>query len=162
MKKIGLLSDTHGFLDDRIFEYFAEVDEVWHAGDVGNVEIIEQLEQFKPLKGVYGNIDGTEVRQIFPEYQYFECEGVKVLMTHIAGKPYKYYRNAAELFKKHNCDLFICGHSHILKVQFDKNINALWMNPGACGKSGFHQVKTILRFQIDGKKIEKCEVVELL
>lgn len=164
MKKIGLLSDTHSHLDERIFEYFADVDEIWHAGDVGKVEIIEQLEAFKPLKGVYGNIDGTEVRHIFPEHQYFKCEGVRVLMTHIAGKPYKYYRNARELFDKYNndFDLFICGHSHILKVQFDKNLQSLWMNPGACGKVGFHKVKTILRFNIDGQQIKDCEVIELL
>lgn len=161
MKKIGLLSDTHGEVDERLFKYFDTVDEIWHAGDIGSPDVIEKLEAFKPFKGVYGNIDNHEIKLMVPEHQYFQCEQVRVLMTHIAGKPYKYYNGAHKLIKEKPCDLFICGHSHILKVQYDKNINALWMNPGAIGSKGFHKVKTALRFKIDGKDIKELEVIEL-
>lgn len=161
MRKIGLLSDTHGFLDPKIFEYFKEVDEIWHAGDVGSMEVIEQLESFKPTKGVYGNIDGHEIRSAWPKYQDFQCEEMHVLMTHIGGKPYKYSKDAyGELMRK-KPSIFVCGHSHILLVQFDKNIDALWLNPGACGYKGFHKTKTLLRFEIHEQEVKNMEVIEL-
>jgi putative phosphoesterase len=161
MKKIGLMSDTHSYLDPKVFEYFKEVDEIWHAGDVGNLEIIEKIEQFKPVRGVFGNIDGTEVRSTWPKVNQFELEGVSVLMTHIAGRPYKYNKDAYALIKKHQPQLFICGHSHIALAQFDKSINALWLNPGACGFHGFHKVKTLMRFELNAGKIEHLELIEL-
>lgn len=161
MRKIGLLSDTHSYLDPKVFEYFKDVDEIWHAGDVGDMKVIEQLEAFKPVKGVYGNIDGHEVRGAWPKVQRFKCEGLEVLMTHIGGKPYKYSQDAyGELIRK-SPDVFVCGHSHILLVQYDKKINAMWMNPGACGYKGFHKVKTILRFEVHGKEMKNMEAIEL-
>ena len=161
MKKIGLLSDTHGYVDPKIYEHFKEVDEIWHAGDVGTIEVVDELNAFKPTKGVYGNIDGTEIRSEWNEVESFTCEGVDVLMTHIAGKPGKYQRNAHELISKHRPQLFICGHSHILLVKMDPNFDMLWMNPGACGDKGFHQVKTLLRFSISKGRIHDLEVIEL-
>jgi len=161
MKRIGLLSDTHGYLDPKIFEYFKDVDEVWHAGDVGTVDVIDQLRAFKPTRGVYGNIDATDVRQEFPEHNRFKCEDVEVLMTHIAGKPGKYAKPAYALLQEKAPKLFICGHSHILLVKFDPNFDMLWMNPGACGYKGFHQVKTILRFSITKDRIHDLEIIEL-
>ncbi len=161
MKRIGLLSDTHGYLDPKIFEHFKDVDEVWHAGDVGSIEVIDELKAFKPTKGVYGNIDGTEIRSEWKEHEFFNCEGVDVLITHIAGKPGKYQRNAHELISKYRPQLFVCGHSHILLVKMDSNFDMLWMNPGACGYKGFHQVKTLLRFAISNGRIHDLEVIEL-
>lgn len=161
MTKIGLLSDTHSHLDPKIFEYFSDVDEIWHAGDIGDIEVMDKLAEFKPLKGVHGNIDNHTIRLEYPESLVFKCEEVKVAITHIAGKPGKYYRNAHELIENERPDLFVCGHSHILLVKMDPNYNMLWMNPGACGIKGFHQVKTLLRFQINGKRIENLEVIEI-
>lgn len=161
MKRIGLMSDTHGWVDPKIYEYFKDVDEIWHAGDVGSMEVIEDLEKFKPIRGVYGNIDNHVIRATWRENNVFECEGAKVVMTHIAGKPYRYVAKAKELIDKENPSIFVCGHSHILLVQFDKNINALWLNPGACGYKGFHQVKTILRFEINNGAIQNMEAIEL-
>lgn len=161
MKKIGLLSDTHGFLDPKIFEYFKNVDEIWHAGDIGSLEVIDKLKSFKPLRAVYGNIDDHLMRREFPEFNNFKIEEVEVMMTHIAGKPGKYAKPAFEALLKKAPKLFICGHSHILLVQFDQKYKMLWMNPGACGNKGFHKVKTILRFDIDGDKILNLEVIEL-
>ena len=161
MKKIGLMSDTHGYVDPKIYKYFAEVDEIWHAGDVGDMKVIEDLEDFKPVRGVYGNIDGHEVRAAWPKVQAFECEGMKVLITHIAGKPYRYDREAYAEIQKFKPDVFVCGHSHILLVQHDKNINAMWLNPGACGYKGFHKMKTALRFTVDNGKLKDMEVLEL-
>lgn len=161
MKKIGLLSDTHGDLDPKIFHYFKDVDEIWHAGDVGTIEVIDNLKDFKPLRGVYGNIDGTEIRSELPLFTVFRCEEVKVLITHIAGRPQKYSKNAYSLIQEHRPNLFICGHSHILLVQKDPVFNLLWMNPGACGIKGFHKVKTLLRFEIDNDKIQNLEVIEI-
>lgn len=160
--KIGLLSDTHSVLDKRIFEYFKDVDEIWHAGDVGDPLIIDQLEEFKPLVGVYGNIDDTKVRQRFPEFQRFEREGVSILMTHIAGKPGRYSTPLlAELKKNGAPKLFVCGHSHILLVKFDPRFKMLWLNPGACGNHGFHSVKTLLRFDLIAGEIKNMEVIEM-
>lgn len=161
MKKIGLLSDTHGYLDPKIFDYFREVDEIWHAGDIGSMEVIDELRKFKPLRAVYGNIDDYTIRREVPEFDRFLVEDVEVLMTHIAGKPGKYARPLYDELQKGAPRLFICGHSHILLVQMDHRFNMLWMNPGACGFKGFHKVKTILRFEISGDKIEHLEAIEL-
>jgi putative phosphoesterase len=161
MKKIGLLSDTHGDLDPKIFHYFKDVDEIWHAGDIGSLDVIDALRKFKPLKAVYGNIDDHKIRIEFPEFNRFWCEDVEVLMTHIGGKPGKYSKPAFEAIESKTPKLFICGHSHILLVQYDSRYKMLWMNPGACGIKGFHQVKTIIRFTIDKEKIENLEVIEL-
>lgn len=161
MKRIGLLSDTHGFLDPKIYTYFKDVDEIWHAGDIGSLEVIEQLRAFKPLKAVYGNIDDHTIRLEVPEFNRFWCEDVEVLITHIAGKPGKYAKPAFEELEKRPPKLFICGHSHILLVQNDQRFNMLWMNPGACGFKGFHKVKTIIRFAITGDRIHDLEAIEL-
>ena len=161
MTRIGLLSDTHSYLDPKIYEYFSDVDEIWHAGDVGSMEVIDQLRAFKPLRGVYGNIDDHLIRRELPEFNRFMCEEVEVLITHIAGKPGKYAKPAQEELERKSPKLFICGHSHILLVKMDPKYNMLWMNPGACGYKGFHQVKTILRFNIDGDKIQDLEAIEL-
>jgi uncharacterized protein len=161
LKKIGLISDTHGFLDPKIYEYLKEVDEIWHAGDVGGIEVIDELRKFKPLRAVYGNIDDYKVRNELPEFNRFFCENVEVLITHIGGKPYKYAKPAIDELEKKSPNLFICGHSHILLVQMDRKFNMLWMNPGACGFHGFHKVKTILRFEIEKDKIQNLEAIEL-
>lgn len=161
MKKIGLLSDTHGYLDPKIYDYFKEVDEIWHAGDVGDIKVIDELKKFKPLRGVFGNIDDHLIRMELPEFNRFKIEEVEVLITHIAGKPGKYSKPAFEELEKKAPKLFICGHSHILLVKMDPNYNMLWMNPGACGIKGFHQVKTLLRFSITGDRIHDLEVIEL-
>jgi putative phosphoesterase len=161
MKRIGLMSDTHSFLDPKIYTYFADVDEIWHAGDVGSIEIIDELRKFKPLKGVYGNIDDYSIRKEFPEFERFKCEDVEVLITHIGGRPGKYSKPALEELNKKSPKLFICGHSHILLVKMDPKFNMLCMNPGACGLKGFHTVKTLLRFSISGDRIHDLEVVEM-
>jgi putative phosphoesterase len=161
MKKIGLLSDTHGDLDPKIFKYFKDVDEIWHAGDIGSIEVIDELRKFKPLRAVYGNIDDHKIRLEFPEFNRFWCEDVEVLMTHIGGKPGKYSKPAFDALEHKSPKLFVCGHSHILLVQFDPRYKMLWMNPGACGIKGFHKVKTLLRFTVDKEKIENLEVIEL-
>lgn len=161
MVKIGLLSDTHGDLDPKIFHYFKDVDEIWHAGDIGTLEVIDKLKEFKPLRLVYGNIDGSEIRLEAPLVNRFKIENIDVMMTHIAGKPGKYAKPAYEELLKSPPKLFICGHSHILMVKNDPNFNMLWMNPGACGNKGFHQVKTLLRFKITGERIHDLEVIEL-
>ena len=160
MKTIGLLSDTHGYLDDAVFKHFDQCDEIWHAGDFG-AAVASPLAAFKPLRGVYGNIDGSTIRAEYPEHLRFNCEGVDVWITHIGGYPGKYNQAIQSAIKKNPPKLFICGHSHILKVQFDKTLNLLHMNPGACGIYGFHQVRTMLRFEIDGEKIGNLEIVEL-
>lgn len=161
MKRIGLLSDTHSFLDDKIFSYFEECDEIWHAGDIGNMEVVEQLEAFKPLVAVYGNIDDATIRRAFPLDQRFECEGMDIWMTHIGGYPGRYSKRVREVIYQNPPDVFISGHSHILKVMPDKKLDLLHINPGACGHHGFHKVKTIIRFSIDGGNIENMEVIEL-
>lgn len=161
MKKIGLLSDTHSFLDPKVFDYFSEVDEIWHAGDIGSWEVIEQLEAFKPLKAVFGNIDGGKLRTAFPLDLRFDCEGMDVWMTHIGGYPGRYNKRVREKLAADAPDLFICGHSHILKVMPDKKHDLLHINPGACGNHGFHKVKTIIRFDVAESAIQGLEVVEL-
>lgn len=162
MRRIGLLSDTHGYLDPKIKKYFSEVDEIWHAGDIGNLETLEKLEKWKPLRVVYGNIDDHQIRASCSEILRFQVEEIQVLMMHIGGRPSKYAKKALEELTKHSTpQLFICGHSHIALAQFDKRFNMLWLNPGACGYKGFHQIKTIFRFTIDGKNIENLECIEL-
>lgn len=161
MKKILLLSDTHSHIDDRILAYVAEADEVWHAGDIGDFKVTDTIQKLKPLRAVYGNIDNVEIRKEFPLHNRFEIEGIKVWMTHIGGYPGKYNPAIREEIKQDPPRLFICGHSHILKVMPDRNLKLIHMNPGACGIYGFHQIRTMLRFQIDQGKIENLEVIEL-
>lgn len=161
MTRIGILSDTHGYLDPKVFQYFAAVDEIWHVGDIGTTTVTEQLQEFKPLRAVYGNIDGTELRQQFRKTELFTVEKKIICMTHIGGRPPNYNPEARELLQKHQPDIFVCGHSHILKVMFDKRFNTLYINPGAAGFHGFHKVKTLLRFNIDGEAISDMEVIEL-
>ncbi|MDX2049188.1 MAG: metallophosphoesterase family protein [Chitinophagaceae bacterium] len=175
MKRIGLISDTHGWLDEKVFEYFKDCDEVWHAGDLGSMELVDQLRSKwsdlpagqadrdgeTRLKGVYGNIDGNEIRSIYPEQLVFMCEEVKVMMRHIGGSPPRYNPETKKQLAIHKPQLFISGHSHILKVIYDDKINCLHMNPGAAGKQGWHKVRTIIRFVIDRKDMKDCEVIEL-
>ena len=161
MKKILLLSDTHGYLDDRILKYADEADEVWHAGDIGTTAVSDALQKIKPLKAVFGNIDGAEIRKEFPLNNRFFCEEVDVWITHIGGYPGRYSPAVKEEIKANPPRIFISGHSHILKVMNDKKLGVLHMNPGAAGKQGFHQMRTMLRFVIDGKDIKDLEVIEL-
>lgn len=163
MKRIGLLSDTHSVLDDRIFEHFAECDEVWHAGDFGSLELVQRLQAFKPLRGVYGNIDGREIQALMPLDLRFECEGVPVFMTHIGGYPGRYNPRVRKVLQNEPPakGLFICGHSHILKVIPDKQLDFLHLNPGACGNEGWHQVKTLMRFTLDAGSIRELQIIEL-
>ena len=160
MKKIGLLSDTHGHVDEKIIEFFRDCDEIWHAGDIGIIETADKISKKKPLLAVYGNIDGQDVRITYPKIQSFTCEEVRVLMTHIGGYPGKYRKEMKELIKELKPNLFISGHSHILKVIFDKRNELLHINPGAAGKSGLHKYQTAIRFVIDGKEIKDLEVFE--
>ncbi|MEO6347043.1 MAG: metallophosphoesterase family protein [Aquaticitalea sp.] len=160
MKKILLLSDTHSYMDDDILKYVKQADEVWHAGDIGDLKVTDALKNLKPLKAVYGNIDDTKARLEFPENNRFMCEEVNVFMTHIGGYPGRYNARIREQLFENPPKIFISGHSHILKVMPDKKLNLLHMNPGAVGKHGFQQVRTMLRFTIDGKKIGDLEVIE--
>lgn len=157
---IGIISDTHCWFDDPLKKFLEPVDEIWHAGDFGNEETLLQIAAFKPLKGVYGNCDGTPVRSRVPYTQFFECEGKKVLMMHIGGYPGRYDYKAFQLINAQLPDIFVCGHSHILKVIFDKKYNMLTVNPGAAGIQGFHQVRTAIRFHIDDGNIHDMEVGE--
>lgn len=161
MQRIALLSDTHNYLDPKIFKYFESCDQIWHAGDIGTIIIADELAKIKPLICVYGNIDGQDVRKIYPKNQRFMCEGVEVFMTHIGGYPQRYSSDALTEIKKNPPKLFISGHSHILKVMYDQKYQLLHINPGAAGIHGFHQVKTLVRFLIDGNQIKELEVIEL-
>ena len=161
MKKILLLSDTHSFLDKKILKYVLLADEVWHAGDIGNLTVTDEIKKLKPLRAVFGNIDDDKARMEFPLNNRFRCEDVDVLITHIGGYPGKYNQAIRSELQSNPPKLFICGHSHILKVQFDKSLNLLHMNPGAAGISGFHQVRTMLRFVIDGAQIKDLEIIEM-
>lgn len=161
MIKIGLLSDTHSYVHPRIFDHFADRDQIWHAGDFGTIKVADQLKAFKPLTGVYGNIDGADVRIDYPIEKIFWCENVKVYMTHIGGYPHKYPYEISEKLKLKKPKLFICGHSHILKIIYDKQYNLLHINPGAAGKYGFHQVITLLKFEIDGTEIKNMQIIEI-
>ncbi|MDR6300698.1 metallophosphoesterase family protein [Mesonia maritima] len=161
MKKILLLSDNHSYIDDRILAYAEKADEIWHAGDIGSLEVTDKLTEKAPLKAVYGNIDDHSIRKEFPLNNRFMCEEVDVFITHIGGYPKKYAPRIKEEIQQNPPKIFISGHSHILKVMHDKQLNLLHMNPGACGKHGFHQVRTMLRFEIDKKEIKNLEVIEL-
>jgi hypothetical protein len=161
MKKILLLSDTHSYLDEKILKYVRLADEVWHAGDIGDLAVTDTLKSLKPLRAVYGNIDDDKARMEFPLHNRFMCEDVDVWITHIGGYPGKYNQGIREEIQRNPPKVFICGHSHILKVQFDKKLGLLHMNPGACGTHGFHQVRTMLRFEIDGDKIQNLEIIEI-
>ncbi len=161
MKKILLLSDTHSYIDAQILKFVKQADEVWHAGDIGDLEVTDTIKKLKPLRGVYGNIDDAIARTEFPLDNKFEVEGVTVWMTHIGGYPGKYNQRVREALKKNTPQLYICGHSHILKVQFDKTLNLLHVNPGAAGKHGFHKVRTMVRFEVEKGNIKNMEVIEL-
>lgn len=163
MTRIGLISDTHGFLDENVFKHFESCDEVWHAGDFGSIELATHLAATSGLmlRGVYGNIDGNDIRTVYPEQLVFSCEEVKVMIRHIGGSPPKYNPETRKQLQLHQPKLFISGHSHILKVMYDPAIQCLYMNPGAAGKHGWHKVRTIIRFVIDGKEMKNCEVIEL-
>lgn len=161
MTKIGLLSDTHSFLDEGVLRHFEDCDEIWHGGDFGSLALAEKIAVVKPLKGVYGNIDGQDIRSVYPEQLVFYCEEVKVMIRHIGGYPPKYNPETKKELAIHRPQLFISGHSHILKVMYDPAIECLHMNPGAAGIQGWHKVKTLLRFVIDGKDIRDAAVIEL-
>ncbi len=160
MKKIGIISDTHGTFDEPLRIFLAEVDEIWHAGDIGSMELADEIASFKPLVAVHGNCDGGAARIVYPEFQSFECEGKQVLMTHIGGYPGHYQPAALHRIRAGKPDIFICGHSHILKVQYDNVYDLLHINPGAAGISGFHHVRTAVRFVMDNGKISELEVGE--
>ena len=160
MTNILLLSDTHGYMEDAILKYVKQADEVWHAGDIGNLAVTDAIKSLKPLRAVYGNIDDAKTRTEFPENNRFLCEGVDVWITHIGGYPPNYNSRTRPILKENPPRLFICGHSHILKVMPDKKLNLIHMNPGAVGLHGFHKVRTMLRFVIDGKAITNLEVIE--
>lgn len=161
MTKIGLISDTHSFLHPRVKHHFKEVDEIWHAGDIGSTKISDELKAFKPFRAVYGNIDGTELRKEFPKHLRFEMEGVRIWMTHIGGYPPKYKPQIIHSLQQNPIDLFICGHSHILKAIPDPQRGLLHLNPGAAGKQGFHKVLTLMRFKLMEGKVHHLEVIEL-
>lgn len=162
MTRIALLSDTHNYLDPKLFKYIEPCDQVWHAGDIGTIAICNELEKSnKPLTAVYGNIDGQDIRKIYPKHQRFKCEDVDVWITHIGGYPGRYSLDVKTELKRNPPKLFICGHSHILKVMHDKELGLLHINPGAAGNHGFHKVKTMVRFTIDKDNIKELEVIEL-
>ena len=160
MKKILLISDTHGYIDEKIIKYASKVDEIWHAGDIGDISVTDILKKLKPLKAVYGNIDDHNIRAEFPLHNRFMCEKIDVWITHIGGYPKRYNPKILEELKSNSPDLFICGHSHILKVINDKELDLLHINPGAIGKHGLHRVRTMIQFEISGKKIENLSVIE--
>lgn len=161
MKRIGILSDTHHYLDPEVFHFFGPCDEIWHAGDFGNAAVAEELQKFRPLKGVYGNIDGPDIRVAFPEQIVFHCEGVNVMMRHIGGAPPKYTTETRKALLENQPQLFISGHSHILKIIYDEKHSCLHINPGAAGKQGWHKIRTLVRLVIDGEDMRDAEVIEL-
>ena len=161
MLRIGLISDTHHFLDENIFRHFDDCDEIWHAGDFGTAQLAQRLSNFKPLRGVYGNIDGQEIRSLYPEKLRWTSEEVDVYMTHIGGYPPRYNPSLKKELEANPPGLFICGHSHILKIMYDDKVKCLHMNPGAAGNQGWHKIRTIVRFTIDGRNMRDCEVIEL-
>lgn len=161
MTRIGLISDTHGYLDESVFKHVENCDEIWHGGDFGDIELANRLSSFKPLKGVYGNIDATDISSIYPENLFFQCEEIKVFMTHIGGYPPKYNARVKPLIQEYKPQLFISGHSHILKVMYDDKLQCLHMNPGAAGNQGWHKLRTIITFVIDGNNMKDCKVIEL-
>lgn len=162
MKNILLISDTHSHLDSVLLKHIAAADEVWHAGDIGNIALVtDEIKKLKPIRAVYGNIDDADARKEFPKNLIFTCEDVKVFITHICGQPTNYLKEVKDILLEEKPKLFICGHSHILKVMYQQQYDVLHMNPGACGVHGFHQIKTVLRFVIDGSEIKDLAVIEL-
>ena len=161
MTGIGILSDTHGFVEPRLFDFFASCDLLFHAGDIGSMEVADELSAFKPLVAVHGNIDGADLRAVYPEIQRVSCEEIDILMTHIGGYPGRYERKISPILKNHPPKLFIAGHSHILKVMYDQTLQFLHINPGAMGNSGIHQVKTAVRLVVDGNNMKNLEILEL-
>ena len=159
--KIGLISDTHGYLDPLAIQYCQDCDEIWHAGDFGSLEIGKQLEEVKPLRGVFGNVDGTDIRDEFPENLRFRCEEMDVWITHIGGYPGRYDRRVRDEIRSNPPDLFICGHSHVLKVKKDKRLDLLHLNPGAAGNQGFHMIRTMMLFEINGKEVQKLNALDM-
>ena len=160
MKAIGILSDTHGFWDKGLTDFFETCDEIWHAGDIGSLELADNMVKLKPLRSVHGNIDDYKTRLVYPEKQLFTTENVNILITHIAGTPGHYDQKVLEILKGNKVNILVCGHSHILRVKYDKQWDMLYINPGAAGNSGFHQVKTAIRLKIDGSNISDLEVWE--
>ncbi len=161
MKRIGILSDTHNFLDELIFRHFEYCDEIWHAGDFGNAALAKKLSDFKPLRGVYGNIDGHDIRALYPEKNHFRIENINVFMQHIGGYPQRYAVGVKDEITKNKVGLFISGHSHILKIMYDENLKCLHINPGAAGKQGWQKARTLVRVSITGSNLHDCEVIEL-
>lgn len=159
--KIGLLSDTHSYIDDNMLSYFNDRDEIWHAGDIGDFKVVDKISSFKPLKAVYGNIDDSDIRNEFPLDLRFFANGLDVLITHIGGYPGRYNARIHEILANNPPDLFICGHSHILKVIYDKNFKLLHINPGACGHHGFHKIRTMVRFSIENATVKNLQIIEL-
>jgi uncharacterized protein len=159
--RIGLISDTHDHLDKKLFTFLEECDEVWHAGDIGSLKLAQKLAEFKPLRAVWGNIDGPEIRHEYPEVQHFECEGLKVLMLHIGGRPGRYAKGVRALLKKEKPDLFICGHSHVLRCEPDDKLGLIHLNPGACGRQGFHTEKTLMRFTVEKGEMSQFQICRL-
>ena len=159
--KIGLLSDTHSFFDKKIYSYFKDVDEIWHAGDIGDIEVLDELMGFKKTRAVYGNIDNFNIRNLCEKELIFSINDLKIYMTHIGGKPPNYNKEVINKIKKISPNIFICGHSHILNISKDKNLNLLYINPGAAGKVGFNKERTVVRFQIKSKKVTSMEVIKL-
>jgi len=161
MKTIGALSDTHSYLDEGLLTFLEKSDEIWHGGDIGNAAILQKLEEQAPLRAVYGNIDGRDIRLQCPQIQSFVCEGMQILITHIGGKPGRYEQGIREQIRRIRPDIFLCGHSHILRVEYDRHQEMLYINPGAAGKAGFHKVRTAVRFELDGRDIRNMEVYEV-
>ncbi len=160
--KIGLISDTHGMLDPRVYDYFRTCDEIWHAGDVGDLKIIDDLAASKPLRAVFGNIDDREIRTRLPEDLFFECGGLTVWMTHIGGSPPRYNKRVVPILNERNPDIFVCGHSHLLKVARDPSRNGMfYINPGAAGHHGFHHMRTVMRLEVASGEVSNLEVIEL-
>ena len=160
MKRIGIISDTHATFPDDVRNFLADVDEIWHAGDIGSVELAAEIAVFKPLRAVYGNIDDYSMRYTYPEFQCFECEGRRVLLTHIGMQGGRYVGRVAEKIRNLKPDIFVCGHSHILKIFYDQKSDLLNINPGACGLYGFHRIRSAVRFEIDGTDVRNLEVAE--
>lgn len=161
MTKIGIISDTHGFLSEEVFKYFKSCDEIWHAGDIGDISIAEKLADFKPMRGVYGNIDGNAISNAYPEQIVFQCEKIKVLIRHIGGYPPKYNKQTKMELLKHRPQLMVTGHSHIVKIMYDQALECLHINPGAAGKQGWQKKRTIVTLVIDGKDMKDCKLIEL-
>lgn len=162
VRRIGLLSDTHNYLDPSLQSFFSDCDEIWHAGDIGDISLMQELEKWKPVRAVQGNIDSGETKYTYPEYQIIDIEGFKILLIHIAGSIGKYNKKIVDIIKHNNeYNCIICGHSHILKVQYDSKFNLLYINPGAAGKHGFHHMRTAIKFEIENKKIQNIQLIEL-